>query len=75
MLNSIKTFKRSFKVTSNVFFYKKLYDDEKKIVYMIDFLCKIEILLLNMLKLLKILGFFLPLLSNSRLRGNPVSNF
>ena len=42
--------------------------------YLYDiFLCQIEILLLNMLKLFKIPGFFFSKLSNSRLSG-PVYN-
>ena len=32
------------------FLLKKLFDDEKKIIYMIGFLCQVEVLLLNMLK-------------------------
>ena len=36
----------------------KIFDDGQKIlIYMMDLLCQIEILLLNMLKLFKILGF------------------
>ena len=36
---------------------------------MIDFLCQIKILLLNMLKLLKNSGFFLSKFSNFRFQG------
>ena len=40
------------------FFIKKIYDDNKKKSYLYDkFLCQIEILLLNIIKLFKIPGF------------------
>ena len=40
------------------FSIKKIYDDDKKMfIYLINFLCQIEILLLNILKLFKISGF------------------
>ena len=42
----------------------KFYDDKKISIYRMDFLCQAEILLLNMLKLLKTPGFFF---RNSRL--------
>ena len=46
-------------------FLIKFFDDDKKnLISMIDFLCQIEILLLNMLKLFKVPGFF-QILSNS----------
>ena len=53
---------------------------KKKIILIIDFLIQIEILLLNMLKFLKIPGFFLYLncqipgfyIYFSNLSGNPV---
>ena len=41
-----------------MFINKKKFDDDKFFFYMIDFLCQIEISLMNMLKLLKILDFF-----------------
>ena len=37
----------------NVFFNKNFFDYNKKMIYMIDFLCQIKILLLKMLKLFK----------------------
>ena len=37
VLNSRKTLKRYCQVTLNVFFNKKLFDDDKKIIYTIDF--------------------------------------
>ena len=41
VLNSIKTLKILCKITSNVFFNKKIYDDNKKnIIYMINFRVK-----------------------------------
>ena len=47
-----------------------MFDNDKKIfIYMIDFMYQIEILLLNKLKLLKILGFFSDLVKNSRFTG------
>ena len=58
MLVSIKTLQRFSKATLNSFFYKKIFDDDKNLIYMIDFLCQIQILLLNMLELLKIPEFF-----------------
>ena len=49
MFNSIKTLRRYCKVTLNVFFNKKIFDDDKKkIIYMINFLSQIEISLLKM---------------------------
>ena len=36
---------------------KKFDDDKKNLIYMIDYMCQIEILVLNMLNLLKIPGF------------------
>ena len=39
------------------FLIKKIYDDDKKIYLFDDFLCQIEILLLNILKLFKIPSF------------------
>ena len=53
MLNSIKTLKRYCQVTLNVFFNQKLFDDDIKSYLYDRCLCKIEILLLNMLKMLK----------------------
>ena len=41
-----------------MFFNKIFLMLTKQIIYMTDFLCQIEILLLNMLKLLKIRGFY-----------------
>ena len=50
--------KRYCKATLNVFFNKKIFGDDKFFfIYMIIFLSQTEILLLNMLKLLKIPGF------------------
>ena len=40
---------------------------KNNIIYMLDFLCKIEILLLNILKLIKISGFFQVFVQNSSL--------
>ena len=57
MLNSIKTLKRYCKATLNIFFNKKKLMMTKKIYLNDRFLCQIEILLLNMLKLFKVLRF------------------
>ena len=58
MLNNIKTLKKYYKVTFNVFFNKKQFCDNKKnLIYMIDFLCQIKILLQSMLKMFEIPGF------------------
>ena len=51
--------KRYCKATLNVLSKKKILDDDNFFYFMIDFLCHIKILLLNMWKLIKILGFFL----------------
>ena len=47
MLNSITTWKRYLKDSLNVFLIEKNFDDDKKIINMIDFLSQIEILLLK----------------------------
>ena len=39
VLNSTKNFKKYCKAILNVFFYEKKFADEKKNIYMIDFLC------------------------------------
>ena len=52
-----KTLKRYCKITSNVFLNKKNLMMTKKSYLYDRFLCQIEILLLNMLKLLTIPGF------------------
>ena len=57
MLNSTKTLKRYCKANLNVFLTKKTFDDKKNLTIGIDFLCQIEIVLFNMLKLLKISDF------------------
>ena len=48
MINSIKTLKKYYKVTLNVLLIKTIFDDDKKIIYRIDFLLQIKILLLSM---------------------------
>ena len=61
-LNSINTLKRYSKATSNVVFNKKMFLMMTKNIdidrNMIDFLSQPETLLLNMLKLIKNLGFY-----------------
>ena len=66
MLKRIKTLKEYCKIILNEFFNNKKIDDDKKSCLYDKFYGQIENLLLNMLKLLKIPGFFLPKLSNSR---------
>ena len=51
MLNCIETLKRNYKATLNVFLRKIFLVMTKVFIFMIDFLCKIEILLLSMLKI------------------------
>ena len=46
------------------FSIKKFVEDYKKNIYITDFLCQIIILLLDMQKLFKVPGFFMPKLSN-----------
>ena len=58
MLNSIQSLKGYRNANFTVFFNIKRIDNNKKIIYMIDFLCQIEILLLNMKKLFKNRGFY-----------------
>ena len=48
MLNSLKTLKRSCKVTLNVFFKKKKLMMTKIFIYIKKFLCQIKVLLLDM---------------------------
>ena len=62
------------------FLIKNFFDDDKKnLIYMIDLWCQIEILLLNMLKMLQITGFSRFFVQNPRYfhvpgkSGNPVS--
>ena len=44
MFNSIKTLKKYYKVTLNIFLIKKnFWGQQKNLIYMIDFLCQIEI--------------------------------
>ena len=58
MLNNIKILKRYFKVTLNVFNNKKKFLMMTKKIYLYDrFLCQIEVLLINMLKLFNIPSF------------------
>ena len=53
------------------FLKEKFFDDDKRSIFMIYFLCQIEILLLNMLKLKKNPVFFC---LNCQIPGNPVPN-
>ena len=75
MLNSKKTLKRYCKVTLNVFFNKKFFDDDKYIYLYDRIFVSNRNFTTKYVKIVKNSRFFLPLLSNSRLRGNPVSNF
>ena len=53
MLNSIPTLKRYRKTNLNVFFNKKIVDDDKKILSIGRFFVKVEILLLTCKNCLK----------------------
>ena len=66
MLNTTKTLKRYCKANSNVFFDKKKIMKKNLFINMIDFLSQIEILLLNMWKLLKFQVFLVIFVQNSR---------
>ena len=56
MLSSITTFKKILLSYFKHVFIEKIFNDDKNI-YSIYFLCQIEILLLNLLKLFKITDF------------------
>ena len=47
----MKTLKRYCKATLDIIFNKKIFDDDKFFIYIIEFLCQIEILILKTLKL------------------------
>ena len=82
VLYSLKTSKRYCQIILNLFLNKKIFDNDKKnLINMIDFLCKVEILLLNMLKILgllfKISGFtsFFSIFVKFQVFSSKLSNF